>query len=190
MATLQEVVDIGRKDRFLAVAATLRANGTMQSSVVNAGVLGHPLDGRDVVVPESMTYKGIMLGGVPNFAFTFGYTNASWTLRADLVCQYVCRLLEHMYANGYREAVAQPDEALITTEPFIDLTSGYVMRAVDRLCHTSRLDVKVTKRADVGLDYYLPEAWAEVVERQRRDRQNHPSSLWDVVRSLRDRVAA
>jgi hypothetical protein len=65
-----------------------------------------------------------------------------------------------------------------------------VMRAVDRLCHTSRLDVKVTKRADVGLDYYLPEAWAEVVERQRRDRQNHPSSLWDVVRSLRDRVAA
>ncbi|MEO9174637.1 MAG: hypothetical protein ABI317_03905 [Gaiellales bacterium] len=65
-----------------------------------------------------------------------------------------------------------------------------VMRAVDRLCRTSRLDVKVAKRGDIGLDYYLPEAWAEVAEQQRRDRQNHPHGLWDVVRSLRDRVAA
>jgi monooxygenase len=119
----------------LESGSQLDADLVVTATGLNMLVLGGielSVDGRDVVVPESMTYKGIMLGGVPNFAFTFGYTNASWTLRADLVCQYVCRLLEHMYANGYREAVAQPDEALITNEPFIDLTSGYVLRAVDQ----------------------------------------------------------
>jgi hypothetical protein len=77
-----------------------------------------------------MSYKGVMLGGVPNLAFTFGYTNSSWTLRADLVSQYVCRLLEYMDANGYRQCTPTNRDGSITTEPFIDLTSGYVTRAI------------------------------------------------------------
>jgi hypothetical protein len=77
-----------------------------------------------------MSYKGVMLGGVPNFAFTFGYTNSSWTLRADLVSQYVCRLLEHMDANGYEQCTPTNRDNSITTEPFIDLTSGYVTRTI------------------------------------------------------------
>jgi cation diffusion facilitator CzcD-associated flavoprotein CzcO len=119
----------------LESGSQLDADLVVTATGLNLLVLGGielSVDGRDVVVPESMTYKGIMLGGVPNFAFTFGYTNASWTLRADLVCQYVCRLLDHMYANGYREAVAQPDDGSMSTEPFIDLNAGYVLRSVDK----------------------------------------------------------
>jgi monooxygenase len=89
-------------------------------------------DGQEVDVPHAMSYKGVMLGGVPNFAFTFGYTNSSWTLRADLTSQYVCRLLEHMDAHGYRQCVPQNRDPSMTTEAFIDLTSGYVTRAIDQ----------------------------------------------------------
>jgi len=58
------------------------------------------VDGRAVDLSKTVSYKGMMLSGVPNFAWTIGYTNASWTLKADLVAQYVCRLLKHMDANG------------------------------------------------------------------------------------------
>ena len=76
----------------------------------------------------------MMLSGVPNLAIAIGYTNASWTLKADLICEYVCRLLNHMDAHGY----AQCDAARAATrrcrrEPFIDLTSGYVLRSLDQL---------------------------------------------------------
>ena len=56
---------------------------------------------RPVRLPETMAYKGMMLSGVPNFAFTIGYTNASWTLKADLVSEFVCRLLGYMDSRGY-----------------------------------------------------------------------------------------
>ena len=79
-----------------------------------------------------MVYKALMLSGVPNFAFTVGYTNASWTLKADLVSTYVVRLLEHLDRTGARSAVPvrQPGRR---GEPFMDFTSGYVLRALDRL---------------------------------------------------------
>jgi hypothetical protein len=73
-----------------------------------------------------------MLSGVPNFAFTIGYTNASWTLKADLVAEFVCRLLAHMDAQGHRSVVPQPDEG-IGQAPFMDFSSGYVLRALDSL---------------------------------------------------------
>ena len=75
------------------------------------------VDGDKVEVPEAVSYKGVMLGGVPNFAFTFGYTNSSWTLRADLVSQYVCRLLEYMDSGGYRQCMPTNRDGSITTEP-------------------------------------------------------------------------
>ncbi|MCW2792815.1 MAG: dependent oxidoreductase [Nocardioides sp.] len=90
------------------------------------------VDGAPIKVPETMAYKALMLSGVPNFAFTIGYTNASWTLKADLVAQYVCRLLAHLDEHGLRSAVPVPEEGM-GEEPFMDFSSGYVLRALDSL---------------------------------------------------------
>jgi monooxygenase len=89
------------------------------------------VDGRDVELPETMAYKGMMLGGVPNMAFTVGYTNASWTLKADLTAEYVCRLLRHMDEHGYSKAVPER-EADVEEQPFLDFQAGYVLRALHR----------------------------------------------------------
>ena len=81
-----------------------------------------------------MVYKGALLSGLPNLALTFGYPNASWTLKADLVATYVCRLLRSMRARG--AAVVVPDGPPDGPEglpPLIDLRSGYVLRGADQL---------------------------------------------------------
>jgi cation diffusion facilitator CzcD-associated flavoprotein CzcO len=90
------------------------------------------VDGEPVDFSRTMAYKALMLSGVPNFAYTVGYTNASWTLKADLVSTYVVRLLQHLDRIGARSAVPvrQPGVAEI---PFMDFQSGYVLRALDRL---------------------------------------------------------
>jgi cation diffusion facilitator CzcD-associated flavoprotein CzcO len=91
------------------------------------------VDGADLDPSEKVAYKGMMLSGVPNFAMALGYTNASWTLKCDLVAQHVCRLLEYMDRHGYAACTPQaPDESL-PTEPLIDLKSGYVLRSIDKL---------------------------------------------------------
>jgi monooxygenase len=90
------------------------------------------VDGREVDLPETMGYKGMMLSGVPNMAASIGYTNASWTLKCDLTCEYVCRLLNHMDEHGYRQATPENNDPSVREEPFIDFTSGYVLRAIDR----------------------------------------------------------
>ncbi|MGK3992951.1 flavin-containing monooxygenase [Sorangium sp. So ce1024] len=88
----------------------------------------------DVVDPgRTFIYKGLMLGGVPNFALCLGYTNASWTLRAELASMYVCRLLNHMDRHGYLQCMPRPDESVLEPRPLLGLTSGYVQRAVDHL---------------------------------------------------------
>jgi len=91
------------------------------------------VDGRDVEVSRTLTYRGMMLGGVPNMALAIGYTNASWTLKCELICRYVTRLLNHMDARGCTQATPRPPAgaAAGATEPFLNLTSGYVRRSVD-----------------------------------------------------------
>lgn len=89
------------------------------------------VDGRDVALPETMAYKGMMLSDVPNFAFVVGYTNASWTLKADLVCQYVVRVLQHMERTGTRMVVPRRDPD-VREEPFLDMAAGYVLRAAGK----------------------------------------------------------
>ena len=91
----------------------------------------HDVDGAPVVQGESVAYKGIMLCGVPNLAMTFGYTNASWTLKADLVADYVCRLLRHMDDHGYRWCMPHNDDPTVIAQPFIDFSSGYIQRSID-----------------------------------------------------------
>ncbi len=91
------------------------------------------VDGDPVDLPKTMTYKGMMLSGVPNCAFTVGYTNASWTLKADLTSEYVCRLLAHMDAHGYAKSMPKLTDPTVREAPFSDFNSGYVLRALDQL---------------------------------------------------------
>ena len=91
------------------------------------------VDGRPVNLGQTFTYRGFACSGLPNLAFVFGYTNSSWTLRADLISHYVCRLINFMDRNGYDIATPVNDDPSLKPEPFLNLTSGYIMRAADRL---------------------------------------------------------
>jgi monooxygenase len=91
------------------------------------------VDDERIELSKTLAYKGMMLSGVPNFALTIGYTNASWTLKADLVARYVCRLLNHMAEHGYAVCTPQRPAGDLPTVPLIDLKSGYVLRSIDQL---------------------------------------------------------
>src|SRR5688572_12234359 len=97
------------------------------------GGLALEIDGKQVSHSELITYKGMMLGDVPNLAYVIGYTNASWTLKCDLACEYVCRLLEHMERKGFRECRPRVDPADVQREPLLEFTSSYVKRASHEL---------------------------------------------------------
>ena len=103
-----------------ATGLRLLALGGMQLAV----------DGSDVTLAEKMVYKGTMLSGVPNLTFTFGYTNSSWTLKADLVSEYAVRLLRYMDAHGYDECVPVNNDPAISQRPMLDFQSGYVQRSI------------------------------------------------------------
>jgi cation diffusion facilitator CzcD-associated flavoprotein CzcO len=90
------------------------------------------VDGTRVEVADRLVYKGVMLEEVPNLAFAVGYTNASWTLKSDLACGYVCRLLNRMRATGMRQATTVNHDRTLTTAPLLSLTSGYVQRSAQR----------------------------------------------------------
>ncbi len=91
------------------------------------------VDGTPVDLADTVAYKGMMLSGVPNFAFATGYTNASWTLKVDLVSDYVCRLLHHMDTRGYGQVTPVEPGDSVELRPLIDLESGYVKRSLDQL---------------------------------------------------------
>jgi monooxygenase len=117
----------------LASGATLDADIIVTATGLNMlafGGLQLSVDGRDIVLSETMAYKGLMLSGVPNFAFWVGYTNASWTLKADLVSEYANRLLSYMDTHGYRRATPTNEDSSIATRPLLDLAAGYVQRSV------------------------------------------------------------
>ena len=117
----------------LASGVELAADIVVSATGLNLLAIGGmelDVDGRPVELSTTVSYKGMMLSDVPNFAWTIGYTNASWTLKADLVAQYVCRLLAHMDRHGY--AAVTPDASGVTAQNrFLDLTSGYVRRSLD-----------------------------------------------------------
>jgi monooxygenase len=88
------------------------------------------VDGRRIDLSKTMSYKGMMYSGVPNLASSFGYTNASWTLKCDLTCEYVCRLLNHMSRRGLDACTpGQPDPS-VGEEPWLTFSSGYVQRGM------------------------------------------------------------
>lgn len=94
------------------------------------------VDGMPVEPAECFTYKGMMLSGVPNLVQTFGYINASWTLRADLIARYVCRLLKRLDRKGMRQCTPRlrPEDDDMPALPWVrDFSPGYIRRALDRL---------------------------------------------------------
>jgi monooxygenase len=96
------------------------------------------VDGERVDLAREHVYKGVMLSGVPNLGIAVGYTNASWTLRADLSARWFTALLRHLRRRGLTMAVPRYDENPPGTRPLIDLTSGYVRRAAGVLPRQGR----------------------------------------------------
>jgi cation diffusion facilitator CzcD-associated flavoprotein CzcO len=120
----------------LQSGAELEADIVVTATGFNLLFLGgaeFSVDGEAVDPAQAMIYRGALIEGIPNMAFTMGYTNASWTLKADLVAEYVCRLLEYMRQTGADTCVPRLTDPSVTEEPLIDFSSGYVTRALDRI---------------------------------------------------------
>jgi cation diffusion facilitator CzcD-associated flavoprotein CzcO len=124
------------KGLLLASGAELEADIIVTATGLQLLFLGGialSVDGEAVDPAKRLTYKGMMLEGVPNLAFAFGYTNASWTLKCDLTCDYVCRLLNHMRERGQSRCVAVNIDGSVAEENMLGLTSGYVQRSAHLL---------------------------------------------------------
>ncbi len=114
-----------------ALAADLIVTATGLDLQVLGG-LALTVDGRAVEPARTFGYKGMMYSDVPNFASAFGYTNASWTLKCDLTCEYVCRLLKHMTKTGFRQCTPRNNDPALGEAPWVDFSSGYIQRALHK----------------------------------------------------------
>jgi cation diffusion facilitator CzcD-associated flavoprotein CzcO len=114
----------------------LEADLIVTATGLNLQMLGGAslsVDGREVAFGDTVAYKGMMFSGVPNAALSIGYTNASWTLKCDLICEYVCRLLKFMDERDYAYCVPVAPPEGEPLDPLIDFSSGYVLRAIATL---------------------------------------------------------
>ncbi|MDE0803931.1 MAG: NAD(P)/FAD-dependent oxidoreductase [Acidimicrobiales bacterium] len=156
-------------DTFTETGIRLRSGEELEADIVVSatglellflGGIELSVDGEPVELKDQLTYKGMMLEGVPNLALAIGYTNASWTLRCDLTCQYVMRLLNRLRDSGLRQCTPVNDDPSVQPEPLLNLRSGYVQRAQGRMpqqgsqppwrVYQSYLqDYRSTRRADV-----------------------------------------
>ncbi|MDP9384699.1 MAG: NAD(P)/FAD-dependent oxidoreductase [Actinomycetota bacterium] len=120
----------------LASGRELDADVIVTATGLNLLVFGGielEVDGEPVSIPDALAYKGFMLSGVPNFAYAIGYTNSSWTLKIDLVCEHLCRLLSHMDARGLARVMPVAGEDAAETRPLLDFSAGYVQRSLHLL---------------------------------------------------------
>ncbi|HSK62001.1 MAG TPA: NAD(P)/FAD-dependent oxidoreductase, partial [Actinomycetospora sp.] len=118
-----------RSGRELEADVVVTATGLNLQMFGGAEVV---VDGEPVHLPDTMAYKGMMLSGVPNLVYMIGYTNASWTLKVDLVAEYVVKLLRHLRDRGLGVAVPERDPD-VEEAPFLDFGAGYVQRSIDEL---------------------------------------------------------
>jgi len=128
-----------RIDRFtpsgirLASGRHIDADIVVTATGLNLRPLGGialTVDGQPVDTAQTTVYKSMMLSGVPNFVFAFGYTNSSWTLKVDLICEHFCRLLEHMDTHGHTTVAPVLDDPDMERVPMLDLSAGYVQRRI------------------------------------------------------------
>ena len=128
-------------DTFTATGLKLKSGQTLDADIVvtATGLNMQLLSGMELVVDgkvadlsKSMSYKGMMFSDVPNLASAFGYTNASWTLKADLTSEYVCKLINYMDRQGLAFCTPRLDDAGMEVEPWLDFSSGYVQRAMEK----------------------------------------------------------
>ena len=127
--TIDRVTPTGlnlRSGREIAADIIVSATGL---TVKLMGGVRMIVDGVPTAPAGGMVYKGMMIGGIPNFAFALGYTNASWTLKCDLVSRYVCRLLNRMHRRGETMCLPVPPGVDVEPRPLIDFSSGYIKRA-------------------------------------------------------------
>jgi cation diffusion facilitator CzcD-associated flavoprotein CzcO len=120
----------------LKSGAELEADLIVSATGLELQVLGGmsvSVDGRRIDFSRELTYKGMMYEGVPNLASAFGYTNASWTLKCDLTCAYVCRLINFMDSHGYKRCTPHNQDPSVGEAPWIDFSSGYVQRSLAML---------------------------------------------------------
>jgi cation diffusion facilitator CzcD-associated flavoprotein CzcO len=132
-----------RIKRFTKTGIELESGDQLEADIIisatglNVQLMGGAeveVDGAPLQLNQTVTYKGVMLSGVPNALLVFGYTNASWTLKADLASEYACRLINHMDRHGYSQAVARATDADRGADSVLgSLNSGYVRRGNDRL---------------------------------------------------------
>jgi cation diffusion facilitator CzcD-associated flavoprotein CzcO len=127
--------------RFTPAGLALRSGANVAADLIVTatglelqmfGGIALEVDSQTVDPARTFSYKGVMFSDVPNFASCFGYTNASWTLKADLACTYVCRLLEHMRRRGFVQCTPRHDDPSPATLPWVDFSSGYFQRALAR----------------------------------------------------------
>jgi monooxygenase len=129
-------------ERFTATGITLNSGNELQADIIvtatglNLQLFGGAeirRNGVAIQLNDTMAYKGMMLTDMPNMAFTVGYTNASWTLKADLVSEFVCRVLNYMDSRGFDTVVPQHPGDSVDERPLMEFTPGYVLRALDYL---------------------------------------------------------
>ena len=135
--TIEQFTETGIR---LASGAELDADIIVSAtglSLLAAGGMALSIDGNPVPMADTVTYKGMMLSGVPNFALAIGYTNASWTLKVDLVSEYVCRLLTEMERTGHTVVTPQSPPPG-PREPLLNLRANYVKRSLDALPRQAR----------------------------------------------------
>jgi cation diffusion facilitator CzcD-associated flavoprotein CzcO len=126
--TIQTVTENGLQ---LSSGQFLEADIIVSATGLSLNMLGDiqvTVDGQAFKPSQAMAYRGMCLSGLPNAIMTFGYTNASWTLKADLTAVYACRLLNYMRQHGYRKVVPVRD-ASVAEQDYLSFTSGYVQRA-------------------------------------------------------------
>jgi cation diffusion facilitator CzcD-associated flavoprotein CzcO len=134
-------------ERFSETGIVLKSGRVLEADIIvtatgfNLNVLGDiefAIDGEPLIFSDTVTYRGMMFTGVPNMAWVFGYFRASWTLRADLVADFVCRLLNHMRERGWTKVVPalRAEDETMPLLPWIDpenFNPGYVMRGIHLL---------------------------------------------------------
>jgi len=127
-------------DRFTPDGILLKSGAKLEAdivvkatglNVVPFGGIETKIDGEDLVLNDHLAYRGLMVSDVPNFAYSIGYTNSSWTLKVDIIAEYLCRVLDHMDRFGF--AVCKPvnDDPSMETRPLLDFKAGYVQRVIN-----------------------------------------------------------